>query len=308
MLVTADTALPPLDSAPPCSARAVVDQLIAARAPHLLSTPGGRWFLREVLAPLLRYEEAVALAELVRPLPGRAIFRLLAERLALRLDVHGLEHLPARGPTILVANHPTGLADDIAVTAAVAPGRADLWLLVNADALPVAPGLAELVVPVEWVQAKRNRAGSRAVLLSAGKILGAGGVLVIFPAGRLSYLGWRGLAERAWQSAAIGLARRFGAPILPLWIGARNSVLFQILSRLGRELLDVTLFHELVNKHRRRFELRFSAPLERCELEGDAAEVTSRLQRFVEGGLRDRSLLRPMPASGLLAGLGSSSS
>lgn len=307
MLATADTALPPLESAPPGSARAVVDQLIAERAPQLLSTPGGRWLLRDVLGRLLRYEEAVALAELVRPMPGRAIFRLLAERLELRLDVRGLEHLPARGPAILVANHPTGLADGIAVAAAVAPRRADLWFLANADALRVAPGLAELVVPVEWVQAKRNRAGSRAVLLSAGKILGDGGVLVIFPAGRLSYLGWHGLAERPWQAAAIGLARRFGAPIVPMWIGARNSALFYLLSRLGRELRDVTLFHELVNKHRQRFELRFSAPLERCELEGDAAEVTGRLQRFVEGRLRDRSLLRPMPPGAILAGLGSPS-
>lgn len=307
MLATAETALPPLESVPPGSARAIVDQRIAARAPHLLSTCGGRWLQREVLGPLLRYEEAVALAERVRPMPGRTIFRLLAERLELRLDVHGLEHLPARGPAILVANHPTGLADGIALGAAVAPRRADLWFLADADALRVAPGLAELVVPVEWVQAKRDRAGSRAVLLSAGTILGGGEVLVIFPTGRSSHLAWHGLAERPWQAAAIGLARRFGAPIVPTWIGARNSALFYLLSRLGRELRDVTLFHELVNKHRRRFELRFSAPLARCELEGDAADVTSRLQRFVEGRLRDRTLLRPMRASGMLAGLGGSS-
>lgn len=307
MLATAQSAARPLETGSTDSARAVVDQLIAERAPRLSATPGGRWLIREVLGPLLRYEEAVALAELVRPMPGRAIFRLLAELLQLRIATSGLDHLPARGPAILVANHPTGLADGIAVAAALAPRREDLWFLANADALRVAPGLGELILPVEWVREKRSRAGTRALLLAVERVLGDGHALVIFPAGRLSYLGWRGLAERPWQAAAISLARRFAAPIVPMWIGARNSMLFYLLSRLGREVRDVTLFHELVNKRGRRFVMQLAAPLAAEELAGEAGDVTARLQRYVEGGLRDRHLLAPAPADSLVVRLRGSS-
>ncbi len=41
--------------------------------------------------------------------------------------------------------------------------------------------------------------------------------------------------------------------------------------------------------------LRLAAPLDAEELAGDAARGAARLQRFVETGLRCRSMLRPEP-------------
>ncbi|MCS6780115.1 MAG: 1-acyl-sn-glycerol-3-phosphate acyltransferase [Geminicoccaceae bacterium] len=298
MLSSARAAMPLLDPPADAPGRGIVDQLIAERAPRLLASPAGRWLLARVLCPLLSYREAVALAELVRPMPGRAIFRLLEELLEIRTLVSGIEHLPAIGPAILVANHPTGLADGIAVVAALRRRRDDLWFLANADALRVAPGLSELIVPVEWVQAKRSHAKTRELLAAVGRLLGEGRALVIFPSGRLSYLSWRGLAERPWQAAAVGLARRFDVPVVPMQILARNSALFYLLSQLGKELRDITLFHELLDKRGRTFELRLAAPLEAAELDGEPLEVAIRLQRFVEAGLRDRRLLLPPRAIG----------
>jgi putative hemolysin len=295
MLSSVRASVPFFDPPPGGPNGGIVDQLIAERAPRLVASPLGRWLLARVLCPLLSYREAVTLAELVRPMPGRAIFRLLEDLLEIRTLVTDLEHLPASGPAILVANHPTGLADGIAVAAALRRRRDDLWFLANADALRVAPGLAELIVPVEWVQAKRSRAKARELLAAVARLLGDGQALVIFPSGRLAYLSWRGLAERPWQAAAVGLARRFEVPIVPLQILARNSALFYLLSQLGKELRDITLFHELLDKRGRTFELRLAAPLDRAELEGEPLEVAARLQRFVETGLRDRRLLLPSP-------------
>lgn len=193
----------------------------------------------------------------------------------------------------MVANHPTGLADGVAVAAALRHRRDDLWFLANADALRVAPGLADLIVQLEWVQAKRSRAKARQLSAAVARLLGDGHTLVIFPSGRLAYLSWRGLAERPWQAAAVSWARRFDVPIVPLRIVARNSALFYLLSQLGKELRDITLFHELIDKRRRTFALRLAPPLEPVGLQGEPLEVAARLQRFVETGLGDRRLLRP---------------
>jgi putative hemolysin len=168
---------------PPASGpgRDIVDQLIAERAPNLVPRPLGLWLLRRLLYPILSYREAVALAELVRSMPGRAIFRLLEELLEIRTRESGLEQVPAKGPVILVGNHPTGLADGIAVAAALRDRRANLLFLTDADALRVAPGLADLVVPVEWVQAERSRAKARELPAAVGRLLDEGGALVISP-------------------------------------------------------------------------------------------------------------------------------
>lgn len=283
----------PPAGAPGCD---IVDQLIAERAPNLVASPLGRWLLRRVLCPILSCREAVALAELVRSMPGRAIFRMLEELLEIRTRVSGLEHVPAKGPVILVGNHPTGLADGIAVAAALRGRRDDLWFLANTDALRVAPGLAELVLPVEWVQAERSRAEARELLAAVGGLLDEGRALVLFPAGRISFPSWRSLTERPRQPAAVALARRFSVPIVPMRLRARNSTLFYLFSQMSRELRDITLFHELLDERGHTFDLQLAAPLDRTETAGEPLEVAVRLQRFVERGLRDPGLLRPPPS------------
>lgn len=293
MLSSVRAMIPLLDPRPSGPGGGSVDQLIAERAPNLLASGVGRRLLAQPLCPLLPYREAVALAGLVRAMPGRAIVRLREDLLEIRTLVTGLEHLPASGPTILVANHPTGLADGVAVAAALRRRRDDLRFLANADALRVKPGLTDLIVPVEWVQAKRGRAKARGLLAAVARLPNDGHALVILASGRLAYLRWRGLAERPWQAAAIGLARRFEVPIVPPQIRARNSALFYLLSQLGTELRAITLFHELIEKRRRTFALRLAAALGRDELDDEPCKVAARRQRFVATSLPDRRLLRP---------------
>ena len=53
------------------------------------------------------------------------------------LTVEGLEHIPATGPALIVSNHPTGIADGVAVHDAVRTRRQDAIFFANADALRV---------------------------------------------------------------------------------------------------------------------------------------------------------------------------
>ena len=57
---------------------------------------------------------------------------------------------------MIVANHPTGLADGSIVLAALKPIRTDVEIMANADACRVNPRFAEVIIPVEWVQDKRS--------------------------------------------------------------------------------------------------------------------------------------------------------
>jgi putative hemolysin len=260
----------------------IVDVLIAERAPSL--TASFAWpVLRPLLYSLLGYERARALAEAIQPLPGRVALDLVSGELALKLDIRGLERVPATGRLIVVANHPTGLADGLAVYDALAPARPDLCFYANADARRVAPRFDEVLIPVEWVVAKRSRERMRLTLQRTREAMEAERCLVIFPAGRLARRKPDGrLSDLAWAPSAPALARKHRAPILPVHLSGPYSTLFHLFDRFSNELRDITLFHEMLNKKGRAFTLTFGKPIPPEALPQDPAEAAACLKAHVE--------------------------
>ena len=260
----------------------IVDQLILERAPRLLADPLARRTFIRLLSKPLCYPEARAMADQVGPLAGAEIMDFLAAELALEVSDSGRPYLPASGPAILVTNHPTGLADGVAVWQSVKRRRPDMRFLVNGDALRVAPGLVDVMIPIELKPEKRRLAASRQAFRYLEEAIDREQLLIVFPSGRLAYLSWRGLKERAWLPSVLSIARRHNLPIVPLHIKARNSPTFYALSMLAHELRDVTLFRELLNKKRRRFRLSYGPALDALSLPADPKAAVEVLQHHVE--------------------------
>jgi putative hemolysin len=278
--------------------RHIVDALIEERAPTLFGNPVTRWAMRRLMQPLLHYKEAVRAADMIAPLSGPEIMALAVREIGLEVGTLGLYRLPAHGRVVVAPNHPTGLADGVAVYEALRRVRGDLWFLANSDAIRWARGLADVIIPVEWVKSRRSAQGARRLLADVGEAFRNEAAVVIFPSGRISYMTWRGLRERPWLATAVTLARKFEAPILPLHIRARNSALFYALSQVSAELRDVTIFNELLNKRGRRFELTFGDLIDPADLPGDAGEAVALLQHHVEHELprvRRTRVRRPPP-------------
>lgn len=271
----------------------IVDALIGERAPTLYGFPPSRWAMQRLLQPILHYREAVEVADRIAGMGGHDIMALGVSRLRLQVRTLGLYRVPSHGRVILAPNHPTGLADGVAIWEALRRVRPDLRILANRDAIRLAAGLADLMIPVEWVKSRRNPGDSRRVLADVGNAFRAEEAIVIFPSGRIAHMTVRGLRERPWLATVVTLARRFEAPILPVHIRARNSWLFYGLSQLSAELRDVTLFHELLNKGDRPFELTFGDLVDPHDLPPDPAEAVRLLQHHVEHDLPRASRLRP---------------
>lgn len=231
---------------------------------------------------MLAYDAAVFLADNIQSKSGRDAFSLVANHIQPRTIVKGMSNLPASGKCIIIANHPTGLADGIAVFQAIRDRRPDHVFLANADALRVMPKSQDLIIPVEWVTEKRTLAKTKQTLIDVKAALDAEQCVVIFPSGRLARLGWRGIYDQSWQSSAAMLAKKYSAPVVPLKIGARNSWLYYLFSRLNRELRDITLFHELLNKKDKTFRMTFGAPITPEALPKNADKATAMIRRVVE--------------------------
>ncbi len=258
--------------------RHVVDQLIDERSEGLRSRPWLWRLITSLFYPILGYERAKTLVDQVQNLSGEEVLDSVSSQLQLKVSTSGLEHLPTRGRAMLVANHPAGIADGIAVYDAIKHLREDVVIFANRDAVRMAPGLASHIIPVEWIEEKRTRAQQRDMIRQIVAAFRAEKLVVIFPSGRLAYLKWSGLTERPWQTTAVNLAQKYCCEIIPMHINARNSLLFYAVSLISDELRDITLFHELMNKRNKTYRLNIGAPIDPA---GDVREVTDALEHYV---------------------------
>ncbi|MET4683970.1 GNAT family N-acetyltransferase [Brevundimonas faecalis] len=264
------------------SAPHIVDVLIAERAPRL--TGSAAWpLVRPALYGLLDYAKARRMADSIGPMGGRQALDYVSDLLELTVRTQNLERLPAEGRCLVVCNHPTGIADGLAVHDALRTVRDDLIYFANADALRVSPRLSETVVPVEWVLEKRSREKTRATLQSAKEAFEAERCVVMFPAGRLARVGPDGLlTDPEWAATAASLARKYAAPVIPIHVAGPTSRLFHLFDKVSQELRDITLFHELLNKKGRRFDLIVGRPIPPDRLDLDAQAATLKLKTFIE--------------------------
>ena len=264
----------PLADTPPH----IVDQLIAERGQKLVNSPIFP-LIKPILYRILRYPEAVRMANDLAPLSGLAAMEYVSRLLSLNLEIEGLHHIPRQGAFVLAANHPTGIADGVAVYDALKRVRPDIAIFTNRDAVRVNPRLADFLIPVEWREAFRNHGKTKETLRLSSRAFKEGRAVVLFPSGRIAYWENGRLNERPWQVSAVTLARKQGVPILPVHVRARNSPLFYWFGNSGfTELRDMTVFHELLNKKGQTFGIRFGRLIANEQVSGEPADVTARLQ------------------------------
>ena len=172
-----------------------------------------------------------------------------------------LKHIPASGSAIITANHPFGILDGAILASLLAKIRPDVRLLAN-GILTIVPELRNMVIPVDPIDGRssaRNRRGLRRSI----EHLGNGGMLVIFPAGKVAHFRWRAgsVMDAEWNPAAARLASIAGAPVVPMYISGSNGPVFHIAGMAHPALRTALLARELLNKRGRRVEVHVGSPI-----------------------------------------------
>jgi putative hemolysin len=227
----------------------------------------------------LRYAKAVEFANDIANMPGFQAFDYLSSILQLDINVRHGERIPGKGGFIMVSNHPTGIADGVAVFDLLKNTRPDMMFFANRDAIRVNPRFAEIIIPVEWREEHKTKLKARETLQLTNRAIQEQKATVLFPSGRIAYWGNGRLNERPWKTSAVGLARKYNLPILPVHMSARNSGLFYWFAKWSTELRDMTVFHELLNKKGDRFDFTVGQLIEPEHLSGEQVEVTAALER-----------------------------
>lgn len=238
-----------------------LDPLIAERAPWLFADRVATRLARSGLMSVLGYERTVALGALYQDWPTDRIMRHISGLLARNLTVTGLENIPRQGPALVVANHPTGIADGIMLHRAIWPLRPDLFIYANSDILRILPQFESLIAPVEWRTDKRSVAKTRETMSYTKSAIEHGRLGLIFPSGRLAKRRGLQLFERPWMASAAMIARKYELPVIPINIRARNSALFYLFDAIHPTLRDITLFYETLNKDRQPYRITIGEPV-----------------------------------------------
>ncbi len=149
------------------------------------------------------------------------------------------EHIPVEGRLLVVANHPLGALDAIALLDLVGSVRKDVRILAN-DVLLQLDGLKPLVLPVSVFGD-----GGGASLREAYRALERDQALIVFPAGEVSRVRPTGISDGRWSEGFIRLALKTGTPVLPVHVGGHNSPVFYGVSMLAKPLAMMMLAREM---------------------------------------------------------------
>jgi len=256
----------------------IVDTLIEERATGLMQHPLAWKLVQRYLYPLLGYRQAIEMIDGLQHAGGREVFDWLSRKLSLRVETLGLDHLPRTGRVVVIANHPAGIADGVAVYDALKTVRRDIVFFANRDAIRAVPRLTEMIIPVEWMDQRRDHGRNKETVRGMVQAFRGERVIVIFPSGRLAQPTLRGLIERPWMTSGVSIAQRYHCPIVPMHVRGFNSALFYLLWFLNTELKDMTLFRELLNKENQRYRLTVGRPFMPI---GDPVGLTEALRDFV---------------------------
>lgn len=167
------------------------------------------------------------------------------------------ERIPAWGRVVIVANHPIGSLDGLALLKLVGKVRRDVKVVAN-DVLAAVEPLHNLLLPVDTFGSRSTRDNLRAI----EQHLQNDGAVIIFPAGEVSRMGATGVKDGAWRHGFFRFAAKAKAPILPMFVDARNSVFFYSLSLLAKPLSTLWLVREMFKHNNKTIRVRIGQAIE----------------------------------------------
>jgi putative hemolysin len=169
--------------------------------------------------------------------------------ITVRHDPCRLTDVPRQGPLVVVANHPFGVVDGLALCHLVAKVRQD-FRVVAMSTLCRMPEVRAHVLPINFANTRDAVATSARSRAAARSLLAAGGCLLIFPAGAVSTARQPfGPAEDApWHPFVGRLVQSSRAAVLPVRFEGQNSRLFQLVSRISPTLRLSLLLREAVSR------------------------------------------------------------
>lgn len=215
--------------------------------------PEDPWLRRNVIALLERLTGRRRLESIYHELKSKPfdVYQFFDDALEISqiqptIRAGSVESIPASGPLILIANHPFGLVDGVALCNLALQRRGDFKILIH-SLLCQDRDLAAHFVPIDFTETRdavRSNITAKRVALEC---LASDTPLLMFPAGGVCTryrFGTGQLEDLPWSTFVAKLAQQSGATVVPLFFHGENSRLFHFVSAFGEPLRLALLLRE----------------------------------------------------------------
>lgn len=267
-----------------------------------------RWFIRSVEG-LSGRDRFAAIYDLWREniVPtGDRVFGQMLQLIGIGIRAQG--HWPPPGwngssdqPLVIVANHPFGIGDGIAVLSLAEQLGRPFRVMIAADLMKI-PEMQPYSLPVDFSGTKEALKNNLAIRHEAVRLLKSGTTIVVFPAGGVATApkGFGEAEDLPWKMFPARLIQDARASVVPMHFAGQNGRLFQIVSggmnlterenrvvrMIGKVSLTLRLallVREFARLPGKTIDVRIGRTLDWSELEPvrDRRELLERLKRAV---------------------------
>lgn len=256
---------------------------------------------KSLLKRLFYEDEFQQFAAAHRHLKGLDMVEQVLEHLDILCTVSArdLEQIPEHGQLVIIANHPTGTLDGLALLYAVSRVRRDVKVVTNRMLTHLEP-LSSLFIPVDNMGGRTAKTS----LVQMEQHLQNAGVLIFFPAGEVSRPTRKGIRDKKWHSGFIKLASKLRAPLLPVHIQAHNSLLFYASTLVSPTLSMLLLMQQMFRRRHSQLPIKIgqqiawqhwhSATLSSREMAEQCRQHVMRLGKGVPGVFKTQcAIARP---------------
>jgi putative hemolysin len=208
-----------------------------------------RWFIRSIegLSGRDRYARLYDIWRTDIVGKTERVFGKMLDLIDVELDIQG-EWPPALSsgrPVVIVANHPFGIGDGIAVLALAEQLGRPFRVLIHNELLKV-PEMAAYSLPVSFEENKEAVAINMQTRHEALRLLKDGTTIIIFPAGGVATArkGFGRAEDLPWKIFPAKLIQAARADVVPIYFDGQNGRLFHIASRISLTLRLSLLIRE----------------------------------------------------------------
>lgn len=208
-----------------------------------------RWFIRIVEGLSGRNRYARLYQHWRHEVVGKneRIFGPMLDLIDLKVRVQGEwppRHLPET-PLVIVANHPFGIGDGIAVLSLAEQLGRPFRVLINNELLKV-PEMAPYSLPVSFDETKEALALNMQTRHEAVRLLKEGVTIVVFPAGGVATAkkGFGKAEDLPWKIFPAKLIQAARASVIPIYFEGQNGMLFHLASKVSLTLRISLLIRE----------------------------------------------------------------
>ena len=184
-------------------------------------------------------------------------------------------NIPSQGRVVIIANHPIGSLDGLALLRLVSEVRRDVKIVAN-DMLMTFEPLQDLLLPLDNMTRSAYRQSYKNIL----QALNNDEAVIVFPAGEVSRASPRGIRDGQWQAGFLHFARKTRSPLLPILVSAKNSLLFYSASFIFKPFATALLAHEMFNKHSSIIKFRVGEMIPAHALESDQLADKALIKRL----------------------------